>query len=185
MARPRVGKRGPTRKQSASSTLKRTSEREEECCKSVVDDNEDCNYNSGVGEDEEDAPLDSVEISGESSAQGTSLSSISDGLGDNQKMSVVQKSNLLNWVDEFFSRHNKVMLLSDLEGNLQLHLKICREINVPSDQWTKYKKDALLTIKSQITERMSSHRKSVHLLYKGNCHCCECVESCPLRISLH
>lgn len=184
MTRRRSGIRGPPKKQCASGTLKRNRDREEEesskCDGTLNDHNgygrdqeeEDDDYdNDGeeVEEDngEEEAPVNSVEISGASATHDTSLSSITEVVSSNVKMSVVQKSNLLNWVDEFFSRHNKVMMLKDLEENLQLHLKICQEINVPNHQWVKYKKDALLTIKTQITERMSSHRKAVHLLYKG------------------
>lgn len=184
MARRRSAIRVPATKQCANSTLKRkssdiSSEEEEDeeeqhnsgeinqsgtkkFGESLLDDDEDDDDSGDCGE-----PVDTVNFSGSTTAQSSSISSITYVASEKFKMSVIQKSNLLNWVDEVFSRHNKVLMLADLEENDQLHKKICQEVKISDNDWVKYRKEALSTVKTQITEKMSSHRKSVRSLYRG------------------
>lgn len=188
MGRRRNGKRAPSDAQRADGTLKRRNcnhgleEEEDEEEQIYSDEKNESNTKTlgehlmeGGGDDDDDdvgedcggAPVDTVDFSGSTTVQSSTLSSITYVASEKHKMSVIQKSNLLNWVDEVFSRHNKVLMLADLEDNIQLHNKICQEIKISVDEWAKYRKEALLTIKTQITEKMSSHRKSVRSLYRG------------------
>lgn len=99
-------------------------------------------------------------------ASGKSRSTITENnIKDNGLLTVIQKSQLMNWAEENFLRKNKITTYEEAIQNKDLHKEICRAMEIGEDAWATVGSEAIKKLRSAMSDRVCQHRKIVKSLY--------------------
>jgi hypothetical protein len=86
-------------------------------------------------------------------------------------LTVVQRSNLLNWAEEHFFPGSKIMTFDEAKTNETLRKGICRALGINDVGWAIVGTEAIKKLRSAMSDRLSLNRKVVKGLYIGK-KCC-------------
>lgn len=92
----------------------------------------------------------------------------SDGL-----LTVVQKSNLLNWAEEHFFPANKIMTVEEANRDEKLRRVACHAIGIKEVGWAIVGTEVIKRLRTAMSDRLSLHRKVVKNLYLGKNRSCK------------
>jgi hypothetical protein len=76
-------------------------------------------------------------------------------------LTVVQKSNLLNWAEECFFPGSKIITVEEAKKDEKLREAICRAIGIQEVGWAIVGTEAIKKLRSAMSDRLSLHRKGV------------------------
>jgi hypothetical protein len=82
-------------------------------------------------------------------------------------LTVVQKSNLLNWAEECFFPGSKIITVEEAKKDEKLRDAICHAIGIHEVGWAIVGTEAIKKLRSAMSDRLSLHRKGVRSLYWG------------------
>jgi hypothetical protein len=82
-------------------------------------------------------------------------------------LTVVQKSNLLNWAEECFFPGSKIITVEEAKKDNALRGAICRAIGIHEVGWAIVGTEAIKKLRSAMSDCLSLHRKGVRILYWG------------------
>jgi hypothetical protein len=99
------------------------------------------------------------------------------------KLSIIQKSKLMNWAEEHFLRRNKIMMFEEAANDAQLHKAACKAMELEESDWAIVGMEAIKKLRSAMSDRVSIHRKVVKKEYMGKCMDC-IVWECPMLTQL-
>jgi hypothetical protein len=99
------------------------------------------------------------------------------------KLSIIQKSKLMNWAEEHFLRRNKIMMFEEAANDAQLHKAACKAMELKENDWAIVGMEAIRKLRSAMSDRVSIHRKVVKKEYMGKCVDC-IVWDCPMLTQL-
>jgi hypothetical protein len=85
------------------------------------------------------------------------------------KLTIIQKSKLMNWAEEHFLRWNKIMTFEEAANNAQLHKAACMAMDLEESDWAFVGPEAIKKLRSAMSDRVSLHRKVTKKEYMGKC----------------
>jgi hypothetical protein len=102
----------------------------------------------------------------------TDMSSLATGtkktrVAENGKLTVIQKSKLMNWAEEQFLRANKIMTFEEATKDVRLHAAASKAMELEEGDWVIVGTEAIKKLRSAMSDRLCIHRKVVKGLYMG------------------
>jgi hypothetical protein len=102
----------------------------------------------------------------------TATSSLASGtkktrVANNGKLTVIQKSKLMNWAEEQFLHANKIMTLEEATKDVKLHAAASKAMELEDGDWAIVGLEAIKKLRSAMSDRLCLHRKVVRGLYMG------------------
>jgi hypothetical protein len=90
----------------------------------------------------------------EGTNDGKSISTLSlcPNVAEDGKLTVIQKSKLMNWAEEHFLRANKIMTFEEVAANTKLHEAICRAIGLKDNEWAVVGAEAIKKLRSAMSD---------------------------------
>jgi hypothetical protein len=82
-------------------------------------------------------------------------------------LTVVQKSNLLNWVEECFFPGSKIITIEEAKKDNALRGAICHAIGIHEVGWAIVGTEVIKKLRSAMSDHLSLHQKGVRSLYWG------------------
>jgi hypothetical protein len=83
------------------------------------------------------------------------------------KLTIIQKSNLMNWAEEHFLRANKIMTFEEATKDVKLHKAASNAMELADGDWAIVGAEAIKKLRSAMSDRLCLHRKVVKGLYMG------------------
>jgi hypothetical protein len=102
----------------------------------------------------------------------TDMSSLATGtkktrVAENGKLTIIQKSKLMNWAEEQFLRANKIMTFEEATKDVKLHAAASKAMELEDGDWVIVGTEAIKKLRSAMSDRLCIHRKVVKGLYMG------------------
>jgi hypothetical protein len=102
----------------------------------------------------------------------TDMSSLATGtkktrVATNGKLTIIQKSKLMNWAEEQFLRANKIMTFEEATKDVKLHKAASKAMELEDGDWAIVGAEAIKKLRSAMSDRLCLHRKMVKGLYMG------------------
>jgi hypothetical protein len=133
--------------------------------------------NGGLGNEERENSSDGpkhMEIewgkdkcSDEDDGKSVSTLTVCPNVAKDGNLTVVQKSNLLNWAEEHFFPGSKIMTFDEAKTNETLRKGICHAIGINDLGWAIVGSEAIKRLRTAMSDRLSLNRKVVKSLYMG------------------
>jgi hypothetical protein len=102
----------------------------------------------------------------------TDTSSLATGMGTKKthvakdgKLTIIQKSKLMNWAEEQFLRANKIMTFEEASKDVKLHKAASKAMELADGDWAIVGAEAIKKLRGAMSDRMCLHRKVVKGLY--------------------
>jgi hypothetical protein len=138
----------------------------------VVSTSKNKEYEKDSGDDKKDDDMD--EESGDGGTPPNNIVSktvstltICPNVAKDGLLTVVQKSNLLNWAEECFFPGSKIITIEEAKKDHGLRGAICHAIGIHEVGWAIVGTEAIKKLCSAMSDRLSLHQKGVRSLYWG------------------
>jgi hypothetical protein len=86
---------------------------------------------------------------------------------ENGKLTIIQKSKLMNWAEEQFLRANKIMTFEEATKDVKLHAAASKAMELEDGDWVIVGTEAIKKLRSALSDRLCIDRKVVKGLYMG------------------
>jgi hypothetical protein len=83
------------------------------------------------------------------------------------KLTVIQKSKLMNWAEEHFLCSNKIMTFEEAARDVKLHKAASNAMELENGDWAIVGSEAIKKLRSAMSDRLCLHRKVVKGMYMG------------------
>jgi hypothetical protein len=83
------------------------------------------------------------------------------------KLTVIQKSKLMNWAEEHFLCSNKIMTFEEAARDVKLHKAASNAMGLENGDWAIVGSEAIKKLRSAMSDRLCVHRKIVKGMYMG------------------